>query len=83
MTLQGSTVSAPVWKREDIHWEGSKISCPYCSEIKKAKAIIDVIQYGMIDHDLIITIFECRACKKQFGVRYVMPHEEISVSEVA
>jgi len=83
MTLKGSTIAAPVWKRDDIHWEGSSIGCPYCSAIKRGKAIIDIIQYGLIDHDLVITVFECRACKKMFGVQYIFVHEDLSVEEYA
>lgn len=75
LTLSGNTVSAPIWPKAEISWEGSKIGCPLCATIRKAKGILDVIQYGLIDHDLVVTIFECRACKKQFGVKYTIPHE--------
>jgi len=81
LTLSGSTLSAPVWNKEDIHWENSGVGCPYCSEIKKAKAVCDVLQYGLINYDLCITVLECRACKKMFGVKYAIYHDHSSDSQ--
>lgn len=74
LTLAGSTMQAPIWPKDDILWEGAKIGCPYCAELRKTKPLVDVIQYGLIDRDMVITVFECRGCKKQFGVKYVIPH---------
>lgn len=74
LTLGGNTVQAPVWGKDDLHMQGTKIGCPYCSEIRKAKPLMDLIQYGLIDYDLVITVFECRACKKQFAAQYTVEH---------
>lgn len=76
LALAGAIVKAPVWQKEEVFWEGSKIGCPYCAVIKRAKALIDIVQYGLIEHDLCITIMQCRACDKMFGVRYTIPHDE-------
>lgn len=74
LTLSGDTVSAPIWLKEEIHWENNGIGCPLCSVIRKPKPIMDVLQYGMIDYDLCITVMSCRACKRNFGIKYTIPH---------
>ncbi len=81
LTLAGNTIAAPVWPRDEISWEANKVGCPYCSRIRKVRAICDVLQYGLIDYDLCITVLECRACKKRFGVKYAIDHISDSRNE--
>jgi len=82
LTLAGNTLSAPVWPRDEISWEKGKIGCPYCSEIRKAKPVCDVLQYGLIEYDLCITVLECRSCKKMFGVKYTINHDPNAYEEI-
>jgi len=85
MTVGGDTVKAHIWPRSDVKWEINNIDCPLCGQTVKSRPVFDIIQYGLIDHDIVVTIFRCPLCDKSFGVKYVLPkvdNEENEVSEV-
>jgi len=81
LTISGKTIAAPIWDKKDVHWESNKVGCPYCALIKRVKAVCDVLQYGLVDHDLCITVLECRACNKCFAVRYTIDHMDGDIND--
>lgn len=81
VTIEGRQHVAPIWNIEKVKWTGSKMKCPRCRRNIPATALIDVVQYGMIDRDLCTTIFDCPRCGKSFAVEYTIDWQELDEME--
>ena len=53
------------------------VVCPYCAPIgTNMNPVADLVQWG-IEHDHIITFFECSRCKQQVWIEYDLDVDDL------
>jgi len=75
VTIGDRHVKAPVWEIDDIAWDNARVACPYCREFTEVRAVLDVIQYGMLNADNVHTVIECPNCHQFWAMHYLNTYE--------
>jgi hypothetical protein len=64
----------PIYRKDEVRWEVHQTACPHCKAFHKQLPIFDIVQYGLLEHGLVTTVFQCTSCRKWFGIHYELVH---------
>lgn len=75
VTIENLLVRAPIWELEHMAWHETLIGCPYCKEFAQLTPKLDVIQFGLLNNDVVHTVVQCIHCHKFYALHYINTQE--------